>query len=123
MSLVGIYPDNVRVSPPLDGQAPVLPTLAIYTRVRIDIEATPFTDTEWRLMSPSGQKLVSHLFNAAFIEESAEGVREAGNEYATLVVQTKASPFVINEIGRYVAVVNFEGEDHFAGALRLSYHD
>lgn len=126
VSLIGIMPDNIAISPstadlpPVEGQVAVIPSLSVYTRVRFPLDRQPRSDIVVQFVSPSGQMIYEAPVERDFILESFSEAQQQGNEYLLVIQQANLANFPVIELGRYVVSVMYDGERFFSGALRIS---
>lgn len=126
VSLIGIMPDNINILTAAGGQslpaeqAPAIPSLALYTRIRLPLDRAPRGDVAVQFLSPSGQMILDGAIEKSFIDASIAEARDQGNEYVLIIQQANLANFPVLEIGRYVVLVVYAGETYFSGALRVS---
>lgn len=126
VTLVGVFPDNVTYNPhPLQAalngeQRPQIPTLCLYTRIRMPLSLPVLSDVEVLFLSPTGQRIFQAIIEKSFIEKSIDDARVQDNEYVLIMQQAEMIGFPIIESGRYRTIVNYNGKEYFAGAIRFT---
>ncbi len=126
VSLIGIMPDNIAIPPsralssPAEPQVAVVPSLSVYTRVRLPLDRQPRSDIAVQFVSPSGQMIYEAPIELDFILRSFSEAQQQGNEYLLVIQQANLANFPVVELGRYVVSVLYGGERYFSGALRIT---
>lgn len=126
LSLIGVMPDNININPaigqapPTEGQAALVPSLCIYTRIRMPLDREPRGSLSVQFSAPSGEVIFEEAVEKNFIDLSIIEAQGQGNEYVLIIQQASIANFPILQFGRYVVSVNYAGERYFSGALRIS---
>jgi hypothetical protein len=114
-TLVGIYPDGVRLSLPT-----VIPKLAIYVRMHIrpDFDLRSISMT---LRGPDGaETVIGHADPAQFKAQQAKIDPSNPAAYIGLIMQAIASPLAVNTAGKFALVAKINDVETVATTLRVS---
>jgi hypothetical protein len=116
--LVGIFPDNIRLSP-LPGQ---IPKIGIYLRVHISTDAA-VSSIRSTLHLPDGTERPMGGFDSDFIKKEQETCRQKGAPLVGFISHAVASPFVVPIPGRIVATTTINDEKIVCGSLNIDKGD
>jgi hypothetical protein len=116
VSLIGILPDNLALP-----QLPALMSkMAIYTRATFPSSEDIQGDLTHVLVSPSGERLAENVTTRDHLGETLLGSRNQGAPIMTMVSQIVATPFPINEAGRFLLLSQYGEEEYLSGFLNVA---
>lgn len=113
-TLVGIFPDNIRV-PEFPG---AIPKLSIYVRIHIDPAFDP-GPIKIRLIVPSGEEHDLSELSEEFIKHVRDQALAKGAPIAGIISRATISPLQIGSPGRLIVVANVQGKEFPCAALNF----
>lgn len=114
-SLMGVHPDTMLVP----GVPGMLPKLAIYMRAHVPLDVR-FDTMHLYIKEPGGARRLCGQFEADMIEGAQQQATDAGLRFAGLINVVVASPFLIEQPGKYAVELDYDGVTQEMGALTVA---
>lgn len=126
MSLVGIFPDNIQLTPPQDANFEVaknvaasIPRLFAYTRLNFEIENPPSKDS-YIIVEYNNDFLTKFPVGADNIERAIREAKGLGSKYGGILLNLDMQPFFVPKDGR-LNITYVDGDNKIlSGSLKFT---
>ena len=114
VTIVGVYPDNLKV-PKLPG---ALPKVSVYARLHVRPDYAPGPIVA-RVVMPDGAEASKNEVDGDLVRKTLEMARIDKKPYAGFILTFTMSPFSISQVGRVSVVISVGDQNITAGSLNV----
>jgi hypothetical protein len=111
-TIVGIFPDNVRL-PRIPG---AFAQMYVYVRIHMRPNFRPLSIVT-RVMAPDGSEIDRSEMEPELIERTREKAIASNTPYMGLIAKFAMAPMHVAQEGRFHTIVSIDGTEHIAGSL------